>query len=263
MSIDIESYRRQLEPFADLGVLSAWVAGSHMHGLADSQSDVDLKVIVAPTASDILLQKADWVRPLHSPDVTVMTPIPFMRQLVKGSPVTLETLTVSPTMILTDHGLLTALRAYAGLLTTSRTLDMALRNARANMHILDRRSDLSDRKRRKMVAETLRLFAGIDAIREGGAWPACLPFHESLLRGVRDGSIQIDRNGLDDLYGEAERTVERLGVIEYSNETREQVEALFADLMRRIVDSRQETTPITVLSGLLGDWAERNGIRRV
>ncbi|MBT1162805.1 nucleotidyltransferase domain-containing protein [Bifidobacterium sp. SO1] len=259
MSIDIESYRRQLEPFADLDVVSAWVAGSHMHGLADDRSDVDVKLIVAPDASDILLQKSDWVRSFHSPDVTVMTPIPFMGQLLKGSPNTVEALTADPMLVLVDHGLLTAFRPIASRLVTGATVDMALGNARANMHMLDRRTDLDDRRRRKLVAETMRLLQNVEqTCMTGGAWPAMIPANLRMLRGIRDGGITVPGLG---------REYERVAALSaarwpapLNGETRETVESVFVDLIRRIVEGCQESTPIDELVGLLDEWMGRSRI---
>lgn len=48
-------FEQALTPYMARRVLAAWVGGSHAHGLARPDSDIDLRIVIAPNPEDILL----------------------------------------------------------------------------------------------------------------------------------------------------------------------------------------------------------------
>lgn len=188
---DLDQYRAALAPYAGMRVLAAWVAGSHAHGVADKDSDIDLKIVVAPNRRGILLNRADWTIALHDPDITVTTPAAFLKQLLKGTPNALEALTIPIGCDLVDRRFLTRLAMFAPSLATRMTVDAALGNAKANMHMLERRADLDERRTRKITAETMRLLSNAVIVAGGGAWRATTPDVDDQ-RAVRTGMQGAD-----------------------------------------------------------------------
>lgn len=191
---DIEDYKERLASFKEQRILSAWVGGSHAHGLSDTGSDVDLHVILTPEPEEIMLGEASWNHSLHEPDVAVMTPIAYMHALLRGAPNMLESLTLPVDCLLLDSGLLRSLSPYAKKLVTCNTLKAATGNARANIRALERRTDLSERKRNKMMAETERLLLSAQRVRAGGvAWPCRLDDDDiQTLRQIRETGVPVE-----------------------------------------------------------------------
>lgn len=192
--LELEAYKNTLDRYGEYPVLAAWVGGSHSHGLADEHSDLDLRLIIQPSREDVLLGEADWTRSGHEPDVTVMTPLAVLKRLLAGAPNLLEALTLPKSCILWDTGLLGDLSRIAAGLTTCRTVDGALGNARSNLHQLESGRDFEERKRRKLMAETLRLLYSVDYVtgHEERGWPARVDEHVPELRKVKAEGTTLD-----------------------------------------------------------------------
>lgn len=183
----MDDFESALEPYGDTRALAAWVGGSHAHGLAGPGSDIDLRIVIAPDPADILLDRADATIGLHDPDISIMTPVAFLKGLAKGSPNTLEALSPPDGCLLLDAGLLDGLKPLAAGLATRRTVDMALGNAASNLHLLER--DMDARRRRKLQAETMRLLLSVGAVCSdpGAVWPCRLPDDDlAELRAIRE-----------------------------------------------------------------------------
>ncbi|PWG62079.1 nucleotidyltransferase domain-containing protein [Bifidobacterium callitrichidarum] len=153
--MNLTDFENRLTDYGGWPVLAAWVGGSYAHGLADKHSDIDLRLIAAPTRAEILLGRADWIQSTHEPDVTVMTPLAFLNQVLNGAPNILETLALPDECLLVDESLVDQFMPLASSLTVRRTVEGALGNARANLRQLERRTDLSERKRCKPTSRVL------------------------------------------------------------------------------------------------------------
>ena len=116
-------FEQALAPHMARRVLAAWVGGSHAHGLARPDSDIDLRIVIAPDPEDILLDRADATIGLHDPDITIMTPVAFLKGVAKGSPNMLEALSLPDGCLLLDAGLPDGLKPLAAGLATRRTVD--------------------------------------------------------------------------------------------------------------------------------------------
>lgn len=183
----MDDFESALEPYGDTRALAAWVGGSHAHGLAGPGSDIDMRIVIAPDPADILLDRADATIGLHDPDISIMTPVAFLKGLAKGSPNMLEALALPAGCLLLDSGLLDGLKPLAAGLATRRTVDMALGNAASNLHLLER--DMDARRRRKMQAESMRLLlaAGLACADPAAPWPCRLPDDDlTELRRIRE-----------------------------------------------------------------------------
>lgn len=249
---DIEDYKERLAPFAGRRVLSAWVGGSHAHGLSDAGSDMDLRVILMPESREIMLGEASWNRSLHEPDVAVMTPIAYMHALLKGAPNMLESLTLPVGCLLLDSGLLRSLSPFAGKLATCNTIKAATGNARANIRALERRTDLSERKRNKMMAETERLLLSAQRVQAGGAaWPCRLNDDDiQTLRRIRETGVS------DSLRLTVDAVTPPLPPLDVV--PRRQVEESIIDLHHRILSSDMESFSVDDLVDALSRFEASN-----
>lgn len=186
-------FEQALTPYMDRRVLAAWVGGSHAHGLARPDSDIDLRIVIAPDPEDILLDRADATIGLHDPDITIMTPVAFLKGVSKGSPNMLEALSLPDGCLLLDAGLPDSLKPLAAGLASRRTVDMALGNVASNLHLLER--DMDARRRRKMQAESMRLMlaAGLVCADPSTPWPCRLPDDDlAELRRIRAHGMDGD-----------------------------------------------------------------------
>lgn len=202
--ISVDGIGRVLHDMCPNGVLAVLVRGSYAHGCATSNSDVDLLAIVLPTDQQILLGETGQIVSLHEPDVTIMNPLAYARQLAKGAPNIVETLTIPSDCVLVDSPWLEGLRAHAFLSVSKGMLRMVCGNVRANLHRLDAISDV--RRQRKLSGETWRLIMSADTTLDTGVWPARLD--EPRLRILR----MIRCNGCDPrmLHGMSKRLRERV-----------------------------------------------------
>lgn len=237
MAPDLESYRRALTAYSGMPVLSAWVGGSWMHGTADEHSDIDLRLIVVPSARRILLSDhvAETIG-LHGPDITVMTPLSFTRMLLKGTPNALEALTVPSDCLLLDMDFLSRLRGYAPGLTTCGTVKAALGNARANMHRLEHGNGPDFRKARKLERETRRLLSCVREVCSADSvpWPARVPIDFAA--------------PLPSLLTDCERLSGSPSFAVLSDEVRAGVEGVVMDVHRRVIDG---TLPALGMGGVM------------
>lgn len=253
---DITPYATSLKPWEKRSILAAWVGGSHSHGLALPDSDIDLRVITAPTANEILLGKADRTTALHNPDITVMTPQAFVNMLIKGAPNALEALALPSDCILTGRDFLNGYAAHAAQLTTRATIDGALGNARANIHRLNRNAGLDDRSRRKLACTTLRLLGTVqDVQRSGGAWStrSDLMPPEQLL-AVKDGAAPIPN--LDSIYRQTESAAQLHPRPQLAPEIREQCVGMLLALHRRIVAGKPVGAGMAAVTDSLSRFGE-------
>lgn len=254
---DIEDYKERLASFKEQRILSAWVGGSHAHGLSDTGSDVDLRVILTPEPEEIMLGEASWNRSLHEPDVAVMTPIACMHALLKGAPNMLESLTLPVDCLLLDSGLLRSLSPYAKKLVTCNTLKAATGNARANIRALERRTDLSERKRNKMMAETERLLLSAQRVRAGGvAWPCRLDDDDiQTLRQIRETGVPVEH-----LNDSLRLTVDAVTppLLPLDVLPRRQTEESIIDLHHRILSSDMESFSMNDLFDALSRFEAAN-----
>lgn len=254
---DIEDYKERLASFKEQRILSAWVGGSHAHGLSDTGSDVDLRVILTPEPEEIMLGEASWNRSLHEPDVAVMTPIAYMHALLKGAPNMLESLTLPVDCLLLDSGLLRSLSPYAKKLVTCNTLKAATGNARANIRALERRTDLSERKRNKMMAETERLLLSAQRVRAGGvAWPCRLDDDDiQTLRQIRETGVPVEHLN-DSLRLTVDAVTPPLPPLDVL--PRRQTEESIIDLHHRILSSDMESFSMNDLFDALSRFEAAN-----
>lgn len=234
--MNINIYEKRLSDYGGWPVLAAWVGGSYAHGVADSQSDIDLRLVIASTRSDILLGRADWTKSAHEPDVTVMTPLAFLNRLLSGAPNAIEVLSTPEECILVDEDLLSRFRPLASSLTVRKTVEGALGNARANLHLLNRRTDFSVRKRNKVLAETLRLIRTVEYVTGGPnarGWMAQVPGLIPTLREVREKGIQIE--AIRELLADVENKVTEKPLPVLSEKTRNEATRIVLDLYSDIV----------------------------
>lgn len=254
---DIEDYKERLAPFAGRRVLSAWVGGSHAHGLSDAGSDMDLRVILMPESREIMLGEASWNRSLHEPDVAVLTPLAYMHALLKGAPNMLESLTLPVGCLLLDSGLLRSLSPYAKKLVTCNTLKAATGNAKANIHALERRTDLSERKRNKMMAETERLLLSAQRVQAGGAaWPCRLDDDDiQTLRRIRETGVSVEHLN-DSLRLTVDAVTPPLPPLDVV--PRRQVEESIIDLHHRTLSSDMESFSMDDLFDTLSRFEASN-----
>lgn len=252
-------FEQALTPYMDRRVLAAWVGGSHAHGLASPDSDIDLHLVLAPEPDDILLGRADRTKGLHGPDITITTPIPLLTGLTKGAPNTLEALSLPDDCLLLDAGLLHMLAPLAGRLTSRNTIDMALGNVKGNLHLLAR-DGLDERKRRKLQGETMRLLASIGHVTAGRdtdtPWPCRLDADLDVLREIRE-------HGMDD----AELAAQLPDMLAYASSRRlhtpdrktiRETERLVAGLMKGLVDGTTATFPMESVPAMLEIRFERH-----
>ena len=257
--LELETYKNALDRYGEYSILAAWVGGSHSHGLADEHSDLDLRLIIQPPREDILLGEADWTRSGHEPDVTVMTPLAVLKRLLAGAPNLLEALTLPKSCILWDTGLLGDLSSIAAGLTTCRTVDGALGNARSNLHQLESGRSFEARKRRKLTAETLRLLYSVDYVtgHEERGWPARVVEHVPELRKVK-----AEGTTLDNLHDHLDRTTENAKQHtrhDLSGYIRQEATSMIVNLHAGIVEGRTFGTGMgTVEQGLEEFAKEKN-----
>lgn len=256
-------FEQALTPYMDRRVLAAWVGGSHAHGLARPDSDIDLRIVIAPDPEDILLDRADATIGLHDPDITIMTPVAFLKGVSKGSPNMLEVLSLPDDCLLLDAGLLHMLAPLAGRLTSRNTIDMALGNVKGNLHLLAR-DGLDERKRRKLQGETMRLLASIGHVTVGrdtdAPWPCRLDDDLDDLRRIRE-------HGMDDaelaaqlpdmgeyVKGRRLRTPDRKAIRE--------AERLVSGLMKGLVNGTTATFPMEGVIAAFETYMDREGRTR-
>ena len=249
--LELETYKAALDRYREYPILAAWVGGSHSHGLADEYSDLDLRLIIQPSREDILLGEADWTRSGHEPDITVMTPLAVLKRLLAGAPNLLEALTLPESCILSDAGLLGELSRLSAGLTTYRTVDGALGNARSNLHQLESGRRFEERKRRKLMAETLRLLYSVDYVtgHEERGWPVQVSGYVPELRKIKAEGTTLE--ALHDLLDQTTGNTARHARPELSGYIRQEATSMIVNLHAGVVEGRTFGTGMdTVKQGL-------------
>lgn len=230
------SLREHLGEQANRRFLAAWVGGSHLHGVADENSDIDLRLIVEPTPEEILFGKADWAKSFHDPDINVITPLRWMELLSQGAPTTVEALTLPADCVLFDSGLLAAFSERALDYTTGETRSIALRMAWA-IQTKSARPDLTERQQHKLQAEAIRLCNGAKTIMHGKrAWPARDLSKTSQLIDIRANGIKPAKLRSQGFRMEALAKQHPLPAL--SEETRTRSEQTILDLYKNLVNQK-------------------------
>lgn len=246
--IDPAPYRRALEPYAHVRVLAAWAAGSRLHGIMDAHSDLDLKILTAPTRDDILLARTGRIISLHDPDITLLDPIALHHGVIKGSPNMLEWLDAPDDCLLADTGAFAALRRARPCPAGLPTLRMLDGNIHANLHQLAEKP-LTGRRLWKLQAETLRLAWTADTLARTGVMRARLDLERrDVLHAIRQG-----RPAPFDLRHEIERLEhERPQPCLPDTADTSAFTAVTLDLMHGLVEQWTRVMPMGALYARLG-----------
>lgn len=174
-------------------VLTAWVGGSHAHGLATADSDIDVRVIVMPTREQILLNSASMLEENKSHDVLSMMPINFYEGLIGGNFNLLEAFSINSKYVLLDDFFLSNIKygSTPESLLTKKALSFALDNARKVLKKLRNNHSLSVVRANKFSGEVLRLLTNIEVALENGYWPTVNYVNLDEVASVRSEGISI------------------------------------------------------------------------